>query len=116
MKGLLGGMVMTSWFIFFVNVYLVHKHIGYSFWLQIKDLLPTLLMAISAMIIAYLIGLLLPSFHMYVVGIIRLLVFSLVYFGGSILFKMESYTYVRQSMPQFLGRFKKKTNNKKNNE
>lgn len=107
-KGLLVGMVMQSWLIYLINAYQVHKHIGYKLFTQLLDLLPILILAIASWAIAYCLVFILPDCHMYVLAVIRLLVFIGVYIGGSILFKMESFTYVKETLPMFMAKFKRK--------
>lgn len=111
-KGLLIGMVMQSWLIYLINAYQVHKHIGYKLFTQLFDLLPILILAIASWAIAYCLRFIFPDSHMYVLAVIRLLVFIGVYFGGSILFKMESFKYVKETLPIFLAKFKKKKKSK----
>ena len=111
-KGLLVGMVMQSWLIYLINAYQVHKHIGYKLFTQLLDLLPILILAIASWAIAYCLVFILPDCHMYVLAVIRLLVFMGVYLGGSILFKMESFKYVKETLPIFLAKFKKKKKSK----
>lgn len=107
-KGLLIGMVMQSWLIYIINAYQVHKHIGYKLLTQLLDLLPILILALVSWAIAYCLVFIIPDCHMYVLAVIRFLVFMGVYLGGSILFKMESFRYVKETMPIFLAKFKKK--------
>jgi O-antigen/teichoic acid export membrane protein len=107
-KGLLVGMVMQSWLIYLINAYQVHKHIGYKLYTQVFDLLPILIMAIVSFAIAYCMVFILPDMNMYVLAIIRFIIFMAVYLGGSMLFKMESFKYVKETLPLFLTKFKKK--------
>lgn len=107
-KGLLIGMVMQSWLIYLINAYQVHKHIGYKLFTQLLDLLPILILAIASWAIAYCLVFVLPNCHMYILAVIRFLVFIGVYLGGSILFKMESFKYVKDTVPIFMAKFKKK--------
>lgn len=111
-KGLLIGMVMQSWLIYIINAYQVHKHIGYKLFTQLLDLLPILILALASWAIAYCLVFIIPDCHMYVLAVIRFLVFMGVYLGGSILFKMESFKYVKETMPIFLAKFKKKKKSK----
>lgn len=111
-KGLLIGMVMQSWLIYIINAYQVHKHIGYKLFTQLLDLLPILILALASWAIAYCLVFIIPDCHMYVLAVIRILVFMGAYLGGSILFKMESFKYVKETMPIFLAKFKKKKKSK----
>lgn len=107
-KGLLIGMVLQSWLIYLINVYQVHQYIGYAFFRQMMDLLPILVLSIVSFIVAYCIVFVLPNVHMYVLAVIRFLVYLAVYIGGSVLFKMESFKYVKDTLPMFFAKFKRK--------
>ena len=108
MKGLLVGMVMQSWLIYLINAYQVHKHIGYKLYTQLLDLLPILVLALVSFGTAYSTVFLMPEGNMYLLGIIRLVVFVAVYIGGSVLFKMDSYKYVKETLPLFVSKYRKK--------
>lgn len=116
MKGLLIGVVFNYWFSYAVNISLVSKHVGYKWGRQIMDLLPvaiaSLLAAVASYGIAYLLHL-----NMYPDGIIKLLVYLVVYFGWSFVFKPEAYTYFLTTIPKkfrFWEKKKYKHNTKSN--
>ncbi|MBR4341073.1 MAG: lipopolysaccharide biosynthesis protein [Bacteroidales bacterium] len=106
-KGLLVGMVMQSWIIYLINAYLVHKYIGYKIYTQLYDLSPILILSAVSCAIAYLTTLLIPSCHMYVWAIIAFFVFLVSYLGGSVLFRLNGFIYVRETLPMFFSRLKK---------
>lgn len=108
MKGLLVGMVLQSWLIYLINAYQVHKYIGYKLSIQFFDLLPTMVLSIVSWAVAYGLVFLLPQWNMYVIAVIRLLVFVVVYLGGSMLFKMESFRLVKETIPMFLAKYNRK--------
>lgn len=108
MKGLLVGMVLQSWLIYIINAYQVHKYIGYKLSIQFFDLLPTMVLSIVSWAVAYGLVFLLPQWNMYVMAVIRLLVFVMVYLGGSMLFKMESFRLVKETIPMFMAKFNRK--------
>ena len=93
MNGLLVGVVINSWFSFFVNIVLVSKYIGYKWTRQLIDLLPFLVVSILAAVVSYWGGCL---FHvnMYVVAVIELIIYSIIYIGWSIVFKPEPYSFL----------------------
>lgn len=109
-KGLLVGMVIQSWLIYLINAYQVHKYIGYSFSKQLMDLVPTLVLSVVSWLAAYLIAFILLGWNMYVIAVIRFLVFIAVYMGGSLIFKIESFRLVKETMPIVLAKFKKMGN------
>lgn len=108
MKGLLVGMVMQSWLIYLINAYQVHKYIGYKLSTQFFDLLPTMVLSVVSWAVAYGLAFLLPQWNMYVIAVIRLLVFVVVYLGGSMLLKMESFRLVKETIPMFVAKFNRK--------
>ncbi len=92
MKGLLLGVVFNYWFSYFVNIGLVSKHIGYKWYQQVKDLFPVAMASAVITLIVYSIGLV---FHleMYQDGLVKFLIYLLLYSGWSIVFKPEAYRY-----------------------
>lgn len=109
MKGLLVGVVFNYWFSYFVNICLVSKHIGYKWSEQILDLLPVTIASIIAALISYGVGYLL-HLNMYPDGLVKLLVYAIVYLGWSFIFKPESYTYFLTIIPNRFKLFKKQKN------
>ncbi len=107
-KGLLVGMVIQSWLIYLINAYQVHKYIGYKFFTQMLNLLPIIVLSLVSWGIAYCLVFILPNCNMYVLGIVRFLVFMVVYLGASVLFKMESFKYVRDNIPMYFAKLKRK--------
>ncbi len=109
MKGLLAGYVIGSWFVLFVNIGLVSKYIGYRWWRQLLDILPVLVASVIAALISYGCSYLL-GLKMYPDGIVRFLVFLVVYLGWSFIFKPEAFTYTLSILP--MKRFKRKEKEK----
>ncbi len=109
-KGMLLGMVIKSWLIFIVNAYLVHTHIGYKLWAQLRQLAPVLIVSFLSFIAAVFMGKGFAGMNIYYVAIIKLFVFITLYLGMSYIFKLEAMGYTRymlQSIP-FIDRIKKK--------
>lgn len=98
MKGLLVGVIINYWFSYFVNISLVSKHIGYKFWKQIHDLLPIAVVSVIAALSSYGIGYLL-QLSMYADGIVKVIVYTVVYLGWSFFFKPEAFTYFVTIIP-----------------
>ena len=67
MKGLLLGMLVNSYFAYFVNILLISKYIGYSWQNQLKDLMPIAVASTIIALICYLLGYFL-HLNMYVDG------------------------------------------------
>lgn len=98
MKGLLCGVIFHNAFSYIVNIGLVSKYIGYKWNKQIKDFLPSGIMAVLAAILSFGIGVLLKQ-PLYIDALIKLLVYLIVYLGWSLIFKPESYTYFLSIIP-----------------
>ena len=113
MKGLLVGVVINYWFSYFVNISLVSKHVGYKFWRQIGDLLPVAIVSLIAAILSYGVGYLL-KLSMYPDGLVKAIVYAVVYLGWSFIFKPEAYTYFLTIIPDRFKLFKKLTLKKSN--
>lgn len=98
MKGLLVGMVLNTWFSYFVNIILVSKHIGYKWWKQLLDLMPVGIASIIAAVISFGVGYFL-KLSMYPDGIVKLLIYVIVYLGWSFIFKPDAYIYFLTILP-----------------
>ena len=95
MPGLLVGTVLQVWFMYFINIYLVSKHIGYNWAQQLRDLLPILLLTLCAFGASFFVNNIL-GFNMYINAIIAIIVFAVIYFAGSKIFKFEELQDVKQ--------------------
>ena len=109
MKGLLAGVVFNYWFSWFVNIGLVSKHVGYKWNRQIMDLLPVTIASIIAAVGSYGVGYLL-HLNMYPDGIVKMLVYVIIYVGWSLLFKPEAYTYFLTIIPSKFKFWEKRKN------
>lgn len=94
MKGLMIGIVLNTWFSYFVNIWLVSKYIGYKWWNQLKDIMPVLTASILSGIGGYGISFIL-GLNLYVDGLIRFGVFLFVYICWSLIFKPDAYDYCK---------------------
>ena len=110
MKGLLAGHVIGTWFVLFVNIGLVSKHIGYKWYKQIQDLLPVGIASIVAALVSFGCGYLL-KLGLYPDGIVKFLVYLLIYMGWSFIFKPDAYKYTISIIP--LKKFKNKLHKSK---
>ena len=107
MRGLLLGMVASAWFIYFVNAYLVDRHVGYKLLNQLKDLMPILVLSTVSIIVPYGITLIMPNFNMFLIAVIQFIVFTVIFWGGSVCFKLESYRYCIEYLPLIIQRIRK---------
>ena len=99
MKGLLAGVVFNYWFSYGVNISLVSKHIGYKWGQQVMDLMPVGIASVVSAAVSYGVGHLL-HLDLYPDGLVKILVYVLIYMGWSILFRPEAYTYFLTTIPK----------------
>lgn len=98
MKGLLVGMVLSSWFSYLVNISLVSKFVGYKWSDQLLSIMPVLIASVVSAVAAFLVGYFL-NLSMYPDGIVKLFVYVMVYMGWSLVFKPEAYNYFLTIIP-----------------
>ena len=112
MKGLLVGAVLNTWFAYFVNIGLVSKHIGYKWWQQLRDLLPVGVASIVAAVFSYGCGYLL-HLTLYPDGIVKFLVYVVIYLGWSFVFKPEAFLYFKSIIGPMFSKIRQKRNHAK---
>lgn len=113
MKGLLVGMVLSSWFSYLVNISLVSKFVGYKWSDQLLSIMPVLIASVVSAVAAFIVGYFL-NLSMYPDGIVKLFVYVMVYMGWSLVFKPEAYNYFLTIIParfRFWERHRKKEKN-----
>ncbi|MBR3030252.1 MAG: lipopolysaccharide biosynthesis protein [Bacteroidales bacterium] len=98
MKGLLAGAIINAWFAYFVNIFLVSKHIGYKWSQQLSAIAPVAIVSTLAACIAFL-SIHYLGLNMYLDGILKLIIYLLIYIGWSLIFKPEAYTYFLSIIP-----------------
>ena len=110
MWGLMVGFIINCWFGIIVNIGLVSKYIGYHWNKQASDLLPIVGITLVCTLISYFtvdaLGL-----NIYLDGVLKLLVFVLIYMSWSHFFHPESYTYTKDVLKPMLLKYKIKLNN-----
>ena len=78
MKGLLVGVVIHTWFSYFVNIGLVSKYIGYKWSRQMRDILPIFLVSIVSTLFSFVCGELL-NLSLYLDGFVKAVLFITIY-------------------------------------
>lgn len=98
MKGLLIGVVFNYWFAYFVNIGMVSKHIGYKWYQQVKDILPVGVASVTIALVCYWVA---NQLHLgfYTDGVVKLILYILLYLGWSVIFKPEAYTFFVKAIP-----------------
>ena len=113
MRGLLVGMVLNTWFSYFINIWLVSKHIGYRWQRQLLDIAPVLLASLAAAAVSYAVGYLCPL-SLYADGMLKLVVFAALYVAWSLLFRPTAYQYFLSVAKPLLKKVKSKGEKKTN--
>lgn len=90
--GLLIGKVLSSWFSYFVNITLVSKYVGYKNYQQLKDLSPIFIVSLIAAGVVFW-GTSTFNLGLYIDGLVKAIIFLIIYLGWSLLFKPEAYKY-----------------------
>lgn len=103
MKGLLCGVILHNWFAYFVNMGLVSVHIGYKWWRQLQNLAPILFVSTIAAAISYAAGKYL-LLSIYYDGVVKIIIFMAIYIGWSLIFKPESYLYLKNAITSLIKR------------
>lgn len=92
MKGLLIGIVISTWLAYLVNISLVSKYVGYKYYRQLLDLLPIFAVAGLTSIAGYICGIYL-NFGLYVNALIQFTIIFILYGGWSLIFKPAPFIY-----------------------
>lgn len=103
--GLLWCDVIGTWAVFFINGYLVSKHIGYSLANQVKDILPSTLLSVFIGTVVYFVTIKL-QLNMYIVAMIQMILIGSLYLLLSYLFKIETISFVTQLIKERIPRKK----------
>ena len=98
MKGLLVGVVLTTWMALFINICLVSKYIGYKWTRQLLDLMPIAVASLIAAVISFGVGRLF-NLSLYMDGLVKAFVYLLVYLSWSFMCKPEAFTYALSIIP-----------------
>lgn len=98
--GLLGGMVLSIWIMYLINIYLVDKYIGYGMGKQLLDIIPIFIISLLSYVFTYLLSGML-GVGLYIDGMIQLVCFCLIYILGAKFLKLESFKYVSTLMMDF---------------
>ena len=111
MRGLLIGMVLNTWFSYFINIWLVSKHIGYCWQRQLLDLLPVLLASLFIATLSYAVGEF-CSLSLYADGALKFVIFVALYAAWSVMFHPEAYLLFRVTAKPLMKKIKRKKNKK----
>ena len=111
MRGLLVGMVLNTWFSYFINIWLVSKHIGYRWQRQLLALLPVLLASLFIAALSYTVGSF-CSLPLYADGVLKFIIFVALYAAWSVLFHPEAYQLFCEAAKPITKKLNRKYNKK----
>lgn len=97
------GMLFFNIFVYFINSYPNKKNIGYTYRQQLLDVFPNVLLSLTMAVVVYALGRL--GMNNLLSVIVQVLVGMTLYVVASIIFKNESYHYVKDMV---LEKFKRK--------
>lgn len=95
MNGLLWSMVAGAWSVYFIDAFLVHKHVGYDFKKQIMDVLPSFSISFAIGVIAFFLGNVLDC-NIYLVASIQVVFCLAAYLIVSWCFRLEAFVYLKE--------------------
>jgi O-antigen/teichoic acid export membrane protein len=111
MRGLLIGMVINTWFSYYINIWLVSRHIGYRWQRQLLDLLPVLMASLSIAALSYaIVGL--CSLSLYADGVLKFVIFVALYAYWSVMFRPEAYQLFCVAAKPITKKLRRKINKK----
>lgn len=93
-KIMIAGMMISSLFGYYLNSYWSGKFVNYPMKEQIKDIFPSLILALFIGSLVYLLGVLLPLSYLYVL-ILQIIIGSVLTIGISELFKLSAYLEIK---------------------
>jgi len=111
MRGLLVGMVLNTWFSYFINIWLVSNHIGYRWQRQLLDLQPVLLASLLIATLSYIVGDF-CSLSLYVDGVLKFVIFVALYACWSVMFRPEAYKLFCEAAKPITKKLRRKINKK----
>lgn len=105
--GVVIGMTISSWFVYFVNGGMSAKYVGYKFSQQFKDLAPILILSIVAFLLSWSVSLFNIG-SIYNDALIKLVVFITSYWLISVLMKLDTYKSAKETIYYIVKKIKSK--------
>mgnify|MGYP002622934451 CR=1 FL=1 len=97
--GMLWCDVIGTWAVYVINAYLVSKHVGYSIWNQIKDILPSIILSVViGIIVNFLTSYL--SLNMHLTAVIQILLITSLYLLAFQLLGFESLAFIENTIKE----------------
>lgn len=105
--GIIASVVFNTWFYYFINVWLVSKHIGYKFFTQMRDLSPIFLITVVSVVAAFVPSAVFSIEGLYLMGIIKFLLFIITYITLTIIFRIQAGEEFLRTLSLILQKTKK---------
>lgn len=99
------GSVVTGFFDYFVNSYYSGKKLGYSSWSQLKDIVPSFLIAVAMAVPVWLLSFIPAS--LYIVFPLQLIVGAIIIFALCEKLKLQEYIELKNTAISYLGKIKR---------
>jgi len=109
-KIMIAGMIMNSMIAYFLNSYWSGRHIGYSSWQQIKDILPSFFLSIFMAGIVFLVGYVLPLSSLLKL-IIQIITGAIIILLSSEILKFRDYFFIKNLALEKIQTIRKNRNN-----
>ena len=100
-KGLLMAMVATGFINYFIYSVANGKLLNYGLWMQLKDVIDSLLLSIVVGVTVFFLGRFLP-WHPYLVMAVQIILYAGLYWTVSRLLKLEGYSTYREVFKQLI--------------
>ncbi len=97
MSGLLWMCATGAWTVYFINSYLISKHVGYTFYRQTLDILPSIILSFIVGVIVYCLGNML-EINMFLKSLFQTFMCLILYILLSIIFKLDACLYIIELM------------------
>ena len=94
-KTMILGMMINTMIAYYLNSYWSGRFIGYPFYSQIKDIFPSLLLAVIMSAVVYTEGLLIPLPMVYIL-VSQVLTGALIIFGLCEVFRFKDYLFIKE--------------------
>lgn len=94
MHGLLWGCSLGAWSVFIINAWLVEKHIGYSVFNQLMDIIPSMMVAVFVGLIIHYFGELV-DINMYICAILQAIVGLALYLLSAYILDFDAFKYTK---------------------
>ena len=98
------SLLVSTFLSMLVNSWPNKKLLDYSFWEQMKDIFPSILLSVAMGVCVYLVGTFMPPTILTLV--IQIVTGAVLYFTGAMLLQLEPFEYLLEILLQYIKRSK----------